>query len=92
MNRLILVAAAFAAICNFSVVPAVADGHDVMKLYDSDGKLRWDHSGQNTPVPEQNKEKRMDGTRAGEAVKNGADDRQKKNSSDGQKPISRDRY
>ncbi len=68
MNRLTLIAAVFAAICNCFVVSALAE-ENRMKMFGSDGKLEWDTNrspGEKT-VPEQNKENRMDGTGRGRA-------------------------
>ena len=65
MIRLTLIAAVFAAVCNCFVVSALARD-DSMKLFGSDGSLRWDRDDQDVgppkkTLPEQNKEKTMDG-------------------------------
>jgi hypothetical protein len=95
MNRLILVAAVSAAICNCFAVSAFAGGNDNdphMQMYSYDGTLSWDEGKfhpnfrpRKMAVQEQNKKKRMDGTGPGGPVKYGPDDRQKPDK-------SRDRY
>ena len=85
MNRLTLVAAVSVAICNCFVVSAFAQGNDNdphMQMFSSDGSLGW-HDGsiewldlyRKKTVPEQIKEKRMDGTGPDGAAKKGPDGR-----------------
>ncbi len=45
MNRLTLVATVLVAGCTGFVISALADGHDAMQLFGSDGKISWDLSG-----------------------------------------------
>jgi len=48
MKKLTLFAILFAAICSFSIAPAVADD-GALQLFDASGTLRWDNTtGHNT--------------------------------------------